>query len=90
MTVHKSVSELIGGTPLVELTNYEKTVSYTHLPALRLRGPAILIGHFGDALSTALSVRPLRYQTSRVFVQKRPGFLQRSRLRLALPAHRFG
>lgn len=24
MTVHKSVSELIGGTPLVELTNYEK------------------------------------------------------------------
>ena len=24
MTVYKSVSELIGGTPLVELTNYEK------------------------------------------------------------------
>ena len=23
MTVYKSVSELIGGTPLVELTNYE-------------------------------------------------------------------
>ena len=24
MTIHKSVSELIGGTPLVELSNYEK------------------------------------------------------------------
>ena len=30
MTVHASVSELIGGTPLVELTNYERN---NRLPA---------------------------------------------------------
>ena len=53
MTVHKSVSELIGGTPLVELSNYEKNhnLEATIVGKVELFNPA---GSVKDRIAKAM------------------------------------
>ena len=53
MTIHKSVSELIGGTPLVELSNYEKNhnLEATIVGKVELFNPA---GSVKDRIAKAM------------------------------------
>ena len=53
MTIHKSVSELIGNTPLVELTNFEKNhnLDATILGKVELFNPA---GSVKDRIAKAM------------------------------------